>query len=82
MPRGIDKPMPLGIMAPMTPSDAIATLTTAGMTQEEIGLRVGLDQSTVSRIAQGKSDPRWALGQHLIALAGKHGKRPRRNRKR
>lgn len=82
MPRGIDKPMPLGIMAPMTPSDAIATLTTAGMTQEEIGLRVGLDQSTVSRIAKGKCDPRWMLGQRLIALAGKHSKRPRRNRTR
>lgn len=74
--------MPTGIMTPMTPSDAIATLTTAGMTQEQIGLLVGLDQSTVSRIAKGKRDPRWTLGQRLIALAGKHGKRPRRNRTR
>lgn len=74
--------MPQGIMDAMTPSEAIVALTDAGMTQAQIGLRVGLIQSTVSRIASNKHDPRWRVGQCLIALAGKHGKRPRRNKKR
>ena len=52
----------------MTPSDAIASLQANGMTESAIGSAVGASQSTINRIANGR-DPRWSLGNRLVALA-------------
>ena len=52
----------------MTPADAIARLQANGMTEAAIGAAVGANQSTINRIANGR-DPRWSLGNRLVALA-------------
>lgn len=61
-------PMHACIIGGMNPSQAIAHLKRAGMTEKAIGAKVGANQSTINRIANG-STPIWELGQALIRLA-------------
>lgn len=78
MHAGIASGMHLCIMADMTPAQAIARLKSAGMTEAAIGSAVQANQSTIYRITQGR-DPRWELGNRLIALAARRGSRNRSN---
>lgn len=52
----------------MNPSEAIAHLKRAGLTEKAIGLTVGANQSTINRIAKG-TQPNYELGQALVRLA-------------
>lgn len=52
----------------MNPSDAIAHLKLAGLTEKAIGAQVGANQSTINRIANG-AEPSYALGSALVELA-------------
>ena len=53
----------------MTPSQAIAYLKRAGLTEVAIATAVGSRQSTINRIANGAQLPNWELGQALVRLA-------------
>ena len=53
----------------MTPSEAIAHLKKAAMTEVAIAAAVGARQSTINRIVTGKQLPNWELGQALVQLA-------------
>lgn len=56
----------------------ISDLQKAGLTQQAIGAQIGMDQSNVSRLANGKmSSMTYERGAALIALHAKHCK-PRR----
>ena len=56
-------------MAPMNWQLLIAQLQGAGLSQVEIGQRLGKSQAWVSAAARGRYDDlRWADGQALIAL--------------
>jgi len=56
------------IIACMNPSEAIAHLKQAGLTEKAIGLAVGVNQSTINRIASG-TQPNYELGKALVDLA-------------
>lgn len=56
------------IIACMNPSEAIAHLKQAGLTEKAIGLAVGVNQSTINRIASG-TQPNYELGKALVRLA-------------
>lgn len=56
------------IIGRMKPSDAIAHLKRAGLTEKAIGAEVGANQSTINRIANG-TEPSYALGAALVDLA-------------
>jgi hypothetical protein len=60
----------------MDPSDAISSLRAAGLTETEIGERVGARQSTINRIRTRKMQPNYELGKALVDLAD-HVARPR-----
>lgn len=54
----------------------IYELQKAGLTQQAIGAQIGMDQSNVSRLANGKmSSMTYERGAALIALHAKHCKR-------
>ncbi len=59
----------MGIMTPMTPSEAIAQLLAGGMTEAAIGDAVGTRQSTINKIKRGDMVPNWETGRALIQLA-------------
>lgn len=49
----------------------IKLLQTQGMSQAKVADRVGVDQSTICRLADGRSpEPRYSVGEALIDLAG------------
>lgn len=49
----------------------IKFLQSQGMSQAKVADRVGVDQSTICRLADGRSpEPRYSVGEALIALAG------------
>jgi transcriptional regulator with XRE-family HTH domain len=49
----------------------IKLLQSQGMSQAKVADRVGVDQSTICRLADGRSpEPRYSVGEALIALAG------------
>lgn len=49
----------------------IRLLQSQGMSQAKMAERVGVDQSTICRLADGRSpEPRYSVGEALIALAG------------
>lgn len=54
----------------MTPATAIQELIAGGMTEAEIGQKVGAHQSTINRIKNGQT-PTWEVGAALVALASK-----------
>lgn len=59
----------LVIMAPMNWQKLIAELQAAGLSQVQIGQRLGKSQAWVSAAAAGKYDDlRWGDGQRLIDL--------------
>lgn len=52
----------------------VADLVRAGITQPQIAAGVGCGQSTISDLIRGATrEPRYALGQRLIAIAHTHG---------
>ena len=53
----------------MDPSEAISALRAAGLTETEIGERVGARQSTINRIRTRKMQPNYELGKALVDLA-------------
>ena len=53
----------------MNPSDAIAALRTAGLSEVAIARQVSSTQPTINRIARGVSHPSYALGKALVDLA-------------
>lgn len=53
----------------MTPSEAIAALLGAGMTEAAIGQAVGVGQSTINKIKRGDMIPNWETGKALVDLA-------------
>lgn len=52
----------------MNPQDLIAALRESGLTMTEIGDAVGVSQASISRIADGSQQPRWALYNRLVEL--------------
>lgn len=65
-----------------TPIAAINKLLAAGMTQQVIAARAGINQSTVSRIISGDYNPKFSTAKRLIDLAdGVRGpyKQPRKS---
>jgi len=52
----------------MTPAVAIQKLIAAGLTEIEIGQKVGAHQSTINRIKRGQT-PAWEVGAALVRLA-------------
>lgn len=65
----------------MNPSEAIARLRTAGMTEQAIAISVGARQSTINRIRHGQMQPTYALGKALVDMAAQLEK-PAAKRKR
>lgn len=53
----------------MKPSEAIARLRTAGMTEQAIAVAVGARQSTINRIRHEQMQPTYALGKALVDMA-------------
>lgn len=53
----------------MNPSNAIAHLKLAGMTEVAIAAKVGSRQSTINRILHGGMKPNYELGKALVDLA-------------
>lgn len=53
----------------MNPTQAIATLTAAGLTEKDIGAQVGANQKTINRYRRGQREPAWEMGVALISLA-------------
>lgn len=49
----------------------IELIQSKGLTQKAIAQRVGVDQSTICRLSDGRApEPRFSVGQALIELAG------------
>lgn len=49
----------------------IELIQTKGLTQKAIAQRVGVDQSTICRLSDGRApEPRFSVGRALIDLAG------------
>lgn len=53
----------------MDPSEAISVLREAGLTETDIGDRVGARQSTINRIRRREMQPNYELGKALVDLA-------------
>lgn len=52
----------------------ITLMVAAGLTQSQIATACGCGQSTISELYRGfTQDPRWSLGQSLLALAESRG---------
>ncbi len=60
----------------MTPQGAAFKLRNAGMTQTDIALVIGCNQSTVSHILRGRGTT-FAIGQRLVRAAGMLGRKSR-----
>lgn len=54
---------------PPSPSEAVARLKSAGMTEAVIAARVGCSQPTINRIRHGRRTPTYELGRRLVDLA-------------
>jgi DNA-binding XRE family transcriptional regulator len=51
--------------------DIIRSLLTNGLSQKALADKVGVNQSTICRLADGEGpEPRWSVGAKLIDLAG------------
>lgn len=64
----IDGAMQKCMIGGVNPSAAIQHLIAAGLTEIEIGQRVGAHQSTINRIKRGQA-PTWEVGAALVRLA-------------
>lgn len=51
-----------------TPQNIIARLLRLGFSQKEIASHVGVPESTISRIYNGKQNPRWQVVDALRAM--------------
>lgn len=62
----------------MTPSIAITRLLASDWSETEIGRHVGVAQSTISRIKNGRNTPSYTTAMALIELAKNPNKRRRK----
>ncbi|MDR6094924.1 helix-turn-helix transcriptional regulator [Stenotrophomonas sp. SORGH_AS_0321] len=53
----------------MNPSTAIESLRVSGMTEQAIGAKVGVGQSTINKIRRGLMQPTYPVGKALVDLA-------------
>lgn len=53
----------------MTPKQAIQKLRSHGLSQAAIAEKVGVKQSTISKIQGGDRSPRYELGDKLVRMA-------------
>ncbi len=57
---------------PMTPQTATKYLRTAGLTEAAIASAAGVAQSTINRIANGRTVPGYEAGKRLVDMATAH----------
>lgn len=60
----------------MEPAEAIQKLLTEGRSEHSIASAVGVNQSTINRIRNGKMQPTYALGKGLVDLANAKSQPP------
>lgn len=57
----------------MNPQEAVLTLIKADWSEARIGQTVGISQSTINRVKQGKRSVKYEQGAALISLAREIG---------
>lgn len=66
----------------MNPSTAIESLRVSGMTEQAIGAKVGVGQSTINKIRRGLMQPTYPVGKALVDLAVALDTKVKRDRRR